>query len=299
MTTFIPKTIYFTYKKKVPPYVFNRWKKLNPSYTIDFSLDTDCIDFLNTHFTSDIANLFKMIPKGMYKADLWRICKLYIHGGVYADVDLVPYLSIDETIKNNYTFYSCLSSAKNAIFQAFIITLPKNPLFLQFIHSFIKNKPWTYENGPCHDMYNCIKSNLNLYNKFNSDTLYIFDTIKIPIAIGSSKTNIKEINLYNFSQEHDYTCISNNSNLSFEIRNNKLIIKKDDLTNESGWSDNISVDICINSKQSIYLFEEHSLKKKDIVSFLGKKILDSRDENYDRNSSFTIIGDKKYNYLLL
>jgi mannosyltransferase OCH1-like enzyme len=295
----IPKTIYFTYKKSVPPHVFNRWKKLNPSYTIDFSLDSDCISFLNTYFTEDIANLFKMIPKGMYKADLWRICKLYIHGGVYADVDLVPYLSIDETIKDNYTFYSCLDSAENGIFQAFIISPPKNPLFLQFIHSFIKNKPWTYENGPTHDMYNCIKSNIIENSKIKSDTLYNFDTVQIPIDIGSSETNIKEINIYNFSQEHDYTFMSNNSNFTFEIRDNKLIVKQDDLTNACGWSENISIDIFINSKQSIYLFKEHVLRKKYIVSFRGKKILDSRDDNYDRNSSFKATGDvKRFEYLL-
>ena len=31
----------------------------------------------------------------MFKADLWRLCKLYVYGGIYADIDLVPYLSID------------------------------------------------------------------------------------------------------------------------------------------------------------------------------------------------------------
>ena len=299
MTTFIPKTIYFTYKKKVPPYVFNRWKKLNPSYTIDFSLDTDCIDFLNTHFTEDIANLFKMIPKGMYKADLWRICKLYIHGGVYADIDLVPYLSIDEIIKDNYTFYSCLDSGKSGIFQAFIITPPKNPLFLQFIYSFINNKPWTYENGPTHDMYTCIKSNLIKNSKIKSDTLYNFDTVKIPIDIGSSETNIKEINLYNFSQDYEYTFMSNNTNFTFEIRDNKLIIMRNILDSTCGWSENISVDICINSNQLIYLFEEHLFRTKNIVSFRGKKILDSRDENYDRNNTFTVTIDlKRFDYLI-
>jgi hypothetical protein len=295
----IPKIIYFTYKQKVPSYVFNRWKKLNPTYSIDFSLDTECILFLNEHFTKDIANLFKIIPKGMFKADLWRICKLYIHGGIYADVDLVPYVSIDKIIKDKYTFYSCLCAGKRGIFQAFIITPPKNPLFLQFIYSFVKNKPWLHDNGPTHDMYNCIKYNLNKNITITSDTLYNFDIIKIPIDIGSSETNIKEINLYNFSQEHDYTFISDNTNFTFEIRDNKLIVIKNDISTHKGWSENMSVIICIKSKQSIYLFEEHLFKEKNIVSFCGKKILDSRDENYDRYSSFTVTENfKRFEYLI-
>ena len=44
------KTIYMTYKKNIPPFVFYRWKMLNKEYNIDFSLDDDCIHFLQHHF---------------------------------------------------------------------------------------------------------------------------------------------------------------------------------------------------------------------------------------------------------
>ena len=42
----VNKTIFMTYKKKIPDIVFDRWKKLNPDYNIVFSLDNDCINFL-------------------------------------------------------------------------------------------------------------------------------------------------------------------------------------------------------------------------------------------------------------
>ena len=118
------KTIYMTYKKNVPDKVFNRWKELNPTYNIDFSLDKECINFLKENFNSYIVNLFKSIDKGMYKADLWRLCKLYINGGVYADIDLVPYIDID-TLDKHITFYSCMSTNPNSIFQAFMINFSK------------------------------------------------------------------------------------------------------------------------------------------------------------------------------
>ena len=80
-----------TYHSQLPPVVMKRWLDLNPEYKIDFSLDNECIQFIDSELSRSISELFMHIPRGMYKADLWRLCKLYIHGGVYADVDLVPF----------------------------------------------------------------------------------------------------------------------------------------------------------------------------------------------------------------
>ena len=89
------KTIYLTYKKEIPNLVFDRWKQYNKGYNIEFSLDEECILFLNENFNSYIVNLFKQMKRGSHKSDLWRLCKLYINSGVYADVDIVPFLDID------------------------------------------------------------------------------------------------------------------------------------------------------------------------------------------------------------
>ena len=134
----IPKTIYLTYKEKPPSRVLLRWKLLNPHYKIDFSLDKDCIDFLNKYFNSKIADLFKNIKIGMFKADLWRICKLYIHGGYYADIDLVPLYPLDKIGFKENTFYSSRGMDNMQIFQAFMATPPKNPLLLALLCHFYK-----------------------------------------------------------------------------------------------------------------------------------------------------------------
>src|SRR6056300_1527572 len=111
----IPKVIYMSYKSKIPDYIINNWKTLNPDYRIDFSLDDDCIDFLRDCNKISVQ-LFKEINQGMHKCDFWRLCKLYLHGGVYADVDLIPHVSIDSLLKENATFYSCKSIVTNSIF---------------------------------------------------------------------------------------------------------------------------------------------------------------------------------------
>ena len=177
----IPKVIYMTYKKIPQIKVFERWRRLNPTYKIDFSLDKHCILFIKDNFSVELAKLFIDIPIGMYKADLWRLCKLYIHGGVYADIDLVPYVSIDSLLNGN-SFYSCIGIDNKSIFQALIITTPKNPLILCMLMSLIQNRPF-YKDGPTTDMYNCLKFNINKKSLNNLLILIRGITILLNISI--------------------------------------------------------------------------------------------------------------------
>jgi len=278
----IPKVIYMTYKNTPPAHVFKRWQDLNPDYTIEFSMDIDCIIFLYENFGRDVADMFLNIKEGMYKADLWRLCKLYVNGGIYADIDLIPYVSIDEITKNNYTFCSCLDIFRCGIFQAFIITTPKNPLILCFILSLIKNKPFDITTGPVKDMFYCIESNIN--SDVVQDNEYNIDTVKIQVNIGDSYDHIKKIPLYNFPDTYEYEIkldeSEHNDTFDFCIRSNYLYIKRTD-TNH-GWGYNHSATIYIKSKQRIYLFnEEHDGNWiESYVMWNNRKILDSRDLEY-------------------
>jgi len=286
------KTIYMTYKKNVPDFVFSRWKSLNEDYAIEFSLDEDCVSFIEKHFNKHIADLFKKIPIGMYKADLWRLCKLYIHGGVYADVDLIPHININ-SLDKDITFYSCMSKDQSSVFQAFMVCFskPHNPLILHFLMSFLINKPYNYHNGPTYDMYNCIKYNLNGIH-IHPEKKYEIREINIPIQIGSSKEKTKTIDLSYFPDNIVYTVKLNpcpyGDKFLFEIKNNTLIVTRTDA--ESGWGYNHSCNICIQSDEKIFLFKENSGANNDwVTSYItlnNKKILDSRDLNYYKNGGW-------------
>ena len=286
----VNKTIYMTYKKPIPEKCINRWTQLNPNYKIDFSLDNECIQFLKENFNDYIADLFIKIPQGMHKADLWRLCKLYINSGIYADVDLVPYLNIDELDKN-ITFYTCLSIQKESCFQAFIINFsqPKNPLIFIFLLSLLINNPFHINtNGPCYDMYKCLTYILN--ENIISNKKYEVSQIKIKINIGQSRHNIKQINLYYFPEELKYTInlIPNSykDSFKFEIKNHILIVTRSDA--RTGWRHNHFIDICFDYKTSFYFFQEIIGKNDNwITSYVtlnNKKILDSRDLDYYNNN---------------
>jgi hypothetical protein len=283
MSTLANKTIYMTYKKPVPAFVLDRWKALNPEYRIDFSLDADCIVFLKQYFGAYFANLFVQIPRGMFKADLWRLCKLYISGGVYADVDLVPYVSIDSLI-TDATFYSCMSIDKKSVFQAFmIVTKPRHPIILQCLISFIYNNPYTYANGPTFDMYNCLKYNIGI---LESETKYDLDTVKIVIPIGSSETPNKVVHLPYFDNKISYTLRLIQAPVSdrFRLKINGATLSVTRTDADAGWSHNHSCEILIQSKEAVLLFKETQDDgthwSTSYVTHKGQKILDSRDLVY-------------------
>jgi len=276
------KTIYMTYKKDIPAIVPGRWTALNKDYTVDFSYDTDCVAFLREHFNEYIANLFTTITDGRYKADLWRLCKLYIHGGVYTDVDIVPYLDID-SLDTSITFYSCKSILDKTVFQAFMVQYkPKSPLLLQFLVSYILNKAYT--TSPTEDMYTCLKYNLG-GKDILPDTVYDIHEIRIPIILGSSKTDTKTIDLYYFPSDIAYTIRGDTSQYTFQIENNILTV-----THTGGWTHDLTVDICIEANERVLLFKEnrgeHGNWVTSYVTHKGIKILDSRDLTYFRNKGW-------------
>lgn len=277
------KTIYMTYKKEIPSKVIDRWKVLNPSYTIDFSLDHDCIQFLREHFNEYIANLFITIPIGMYKADLWRLCKLYIYGGVYADVDLVPYINID-LLDTSVDFYSCISVIPSSIFQAFMVNFtPKHPLLYVFLLSFLINNPYTHFNGPTYDMYQCLQYMIN--QPIQPHKKYNF-SIKIKIPIGTSEINVKHIPLHYFPKFSSITIKLHShpfpDKFSFIIEDNMLIVTRID--SSTGWNHFHAVDIGFKTNATMILFQEHwggnNQHMDCYVTHYRTKILDSRDKDF-------------------
>lgn len=94
MTTVIPLNIFHTWHtKKLPPLMqanIDFVKKENPEFTHYLFDDKDCRDFIEEHFDADVVDAYDRLNPGAYKADLWRYCALWVHGGVYMDVKLRP-----------------------------------------------------------------------------------------------------------------------------------------------------------------------------------------------------------------
>ena len=242
---------------------------LNLQANIDFSLDADCVDFLTKDFNRNIAELFKYIPRGMYKADLWRLCKLYIHGGVYADIDLVPFRSLEQMIgsaadSHLTTFYSCLSQSSPSVFQAFMKhTRPRSPLIFGCLLSFLVNKPYTnIENGPTNDMYHFLLYNVRADIKARAVALdgapvpvpeslqpythYTLRKVRIPIHFSSRDEDIVQLHYFPIGVTYTLSVSPNSRNqwilankdkLNLKIENQCLIVSTDDAENDDAHAD--------------------------------------------------------------
>ena len=303
------KTIYMTYHSELPSFVTSRWLDLNPDYRIDFSMDTDCISFLQTTFGRNIAELFKYIPRGMYKADLWRLCKLYIHGGVYADIDLVPHFTISDALdgcdgSRDATFYSCLSMGSGSIFQAFMKhSRARSPLLLGCLISFLINKPYTdIDNGPTRDMYRFLLYNIRHHTGTGTGitdilphTRYTLRQIRIPVTIHANEDIIP---LYYFPDDVKYSIsispdTKDADKYRFYIKDNHLFVDAD-ADADADADDIMTVDICIDLPEDepevIFLFEECIRIPGSIstcyISHQNKNIMDCRDARYVRDSGW-------------
>lgn len=134
------KLLIQTYKNKdlVPDKVFNNIKEYLPDYNYIFFNDHDCKNFLKYNYDDNISNIYNKLKLPAHKADLFRYCFLYLHGGLYCDIKTIFKKPIDNVITDKKKVYSVLSIHKNTIYQGIIYTYPRNPLFLRLIENFIK-----------------------------------------------------------------------------------------------------------------------------------------------------------------
>jgi mannosyltransferase OCH1-like enzyme len=89
-TPIIPLDIYQTWSTKdLPPKMSERvelLKSQNPRFKHHLFDDNDCREFIRTHFKPDVLWAYDSLIPGAYKADLWRLCVLFINGGIYLDI---------------------------------------------------------------------------------------------------------------------------------------------------------------------------------------------------------------------
>ena len=117
--------------------------KLHPGAQVLFLTDGDCIASIARVLGSDspLLRFFRMESHGMYKADICRGAALYEHGGLYFDVDLQARMPLWSVVKPTSTFVVPFvhkaSKYPGNFFQAFIGTVPKNPIMKRYLELFI------------------------------------------------------------------------------------------------------------------------------------------------------------------
>lgn len=173
----IPKVIMQTYKTSdVRNEIYNStisWLICNPEYKYDFYDDERCILFIQKYFPKEVLDAFNNLIPGAYKADLFRYCYLYICGGVYTDIDNICMCNLKNIINDDDIFISVKDRPNACIYNAFIASTPKNPIFKNAIDNILHNVKYKIYPSNITKNYNdrylaitgplCLGKSLNLY----------------------------------------------------------------------------------------------------------------------------------------
>ena len=96
----IPKILHLTYRTHALPEKYEKhvelWKTTYPDWKISYASNKEVFDFFETYFPQYTPFLSK-IPTGGGLADVYRYAILYIHGGMYTDIDTRPLKKISES----------------------------------------------------------------------------------------------------------------------------------------------------------------------------------------------------------
>ena len=102
-----------------------------------FYTDDVIAAFLDEHFPPAVREAFDSLIPGAFKADLFRYCVLLIHGGLYADVDILLQTNLDEALPDNATFVVPLDDpghdSRACLWNGFMAAAPGHPYLAEVI----------------------------------------------------------------------------------------------------------------------------------------------------------------------
>ncbi len=127
--------------KDLPPKMKQHVKTLiseNPEVEFHIYDDTECRQFIQSHYEPDVIEAYDSLIPQSYKSDLWRYCILYTYGGMYMDIKLkcINGFKLIE-IFNEPHFTKDLKGTD--VLTGLIVSQPNNPVFRRCIDSIVEN----------------------------------------------------------------------------------------------------------------------------------------------------------------
>lgn len=135
-------------------------KQNNPDWTFLQFDDEACDEFMSLHFNGEIYSAYQKInvQYGVARADLFRYCAMYVHGGIYLDIKSTAALKLDSIslksdkyllsqwdnrpgeMHHNWGIHPELKLIPGGEFQQwFIATTPNNPILKAVIEQVCRN----------------------------------------------------------------------------------------------------------------------------------------------------------------
>lgn len=114
----------------------NSWKK-QKGFKYHFFDDDQMDKFIKDNFDESVNKAYHRCPMMVMKADLWRYCVIYIHGGIYADSDTVRNEDMSEFVKHDVELVM-FSEVHDRLCQWLFAAPPKSPILKSIIDESVK-----------------------------------------------------------------------------------------------------------------------------------------------------------------
>lgn len=142
----IPKIIMQTWKTHNVP---DHWKsspesikKLMPDWRYILLSDDDNYEFMKKYFP-EYLDVYESLEYSIMKADLIRYAFLYIHGGIYLDLDIEITKPLDELFHKRGDIYLVESGNAGGIYtNSFMASKPKCKFWLDCLREIRKDYKW-------------------------------------------------------------------------------------------------------------------------------------------------------------
>lgn len=129
----IPKIIHQTWKDLTSiPTVYagytQEWKNLHPEYVFKMYTDADNLLFITTNFPQYLQ-MYNAFPHNIQRVDLVRYLYLKFYGGVYIDMDIAPFKSMDPLLNDQTLVFPLLTDGTKHVTNAWMASTENNPFW--------------------------------------------------------------------------------------------------------------------------------------------------------------------------
>ncbi|SHO57597.1 glycosyltransferase family 32 protein [Vibrio quintilis] len=118
-------------------YLFNRLMSLDYDYRYVSTEEREV--FMKDNAPPEVYQAYLKLNDGAAQADLWRVTTLYLHGGIYMDIDATLVTPLHKTLQENYDSLFIKYKKNTEFTNFFLATAPNNPLYKLIIDQIVDN----------------------------------------------------------------------------------------------------------------------------------------------------------------
>ena len=176
----VPRIVHQTYFEPVTQDKYPNMSRLIESFKqsgwqYKFYTDEMSLNFLSTHFPPEVREAYETLRPGAFKADLFRYCVLLIHGGVYADMDIMLESNLDLAVGPDVGFMvpqdepGSPVNRRMCLWNGLIASAPGHPFLAKTIETVVNNVRNRFTSVDTDNMF-CPNPELSVLHAF--DTLF-------------------------------------------------------------------------------------------------------------------------------